>query len=146
MTKHQDTSFYSNPANVLEWVNSQSGPFTNVELYDAFPTVEPNNLRIILYRLYHKGLIDKLATGLYGPKGIGQLKHSPKKYPVLRLKPGTQIHLVHEAIRALKGPVTVFQLSRATGLSRNSIYTHLNRLKSANLVSNPSRGVWVFNS
>lgn len=146
MTKITETADGSTPQSVLEWVDSQSGPFTNVQLYDAFPQVEPNNLRIILYRLFHKGLIDKLATGLYGPRGVGQLKHSPKKYPVLRLKPGTQIHRVHEAIRAFERPVTRSQLSRATGLSEDSISTHLARLRAANLVSNPSWGVWVFNS
>ena len=146
MTSYSNTALVSTPQSVLEWVDSQSGPFTNVQLYDAFPQVEPNNLRIILYRLYHKGLIDKLATGLYGPRGVGQLKHSPKKYPVLKLKPGTQIHLVHETIRKFGRPVSLSQLSRATGLSRNSISTHLARLKSANLVSSTDWGVWVYNS
>ena len=146
MTKNLNASFYSNPENVLEWVNSQSGPFTNAQLYDAFPDLEPNNLRIILFRLFHKGLIDKLASGLYGPRGVGRLKHSPKKFPVLRPKPGTKIHLVLETLREFEGPVTLFQLSRATGLPRDSVSTHLSRLKEGNRVSNPSRGVWVFNS
>lgn len=146
MTKTSNTAVASNTMDVLEWVDSQPGPFPNSKIYEAFPWLEPNNLRVILHRYHRKGLIDKPGYGLWAPKGYAQFKRPAEPHPVLKLTPGTQIHRVHEALREFGGPASLSQLSRATGLSRDSISTHLVRLRWGNRVSNPSRGVWVFNT
>ena len=99
MTKSSETAFGPNTQEVLEWVDSQTSPFINAQLHEAFPWLEPNYLNLIIFRLYRKGLIDRLARGLWGPKGVAQLKRPTQTHPVLTLTPGTQIHLVHEALR-----------------------------------------------
>ena len=146
MTKNLNTSHGINTLDVLEWADGQTSTFTNAQVYDAFPELEPNNLKVILHRYHRKGLIDKLARGLWAPKGFAQRKRPAEPHPVMPLTPGTQIHLVHEAIRGFGGPVTLSQLVRATGLAADSVSTHLARLKWGKRVSNPSRGVWVHNS
>lgn len=146
MTKSSETAFGPNTQEVLEWVNSQTIPFTNAKLHEAFPWLEPNNLNIIIFRLYRRGLIDRLARGLWGPKGVAQLKRPTQAHPVLTLTPGTQIHLVHEALREFEGPASVAQLSEATGMARDSISPLLSRLKAGNLATRIARGMWVFNS
>lgn len=69
MSKNSKPVLGLNSLNVLEWANSQSSPFTNAQLYEAFPSLKPNNLNVILYRLIRKGLIDRHARGLWAPKG-----------------------------------------------------------------------------
>lgn len=132
-----------NSLSVLEWANSQSRPFTNDQLYEAFPSLEPNNLRVILYRLIRKGLIDRHARGLWAPKGTEPLK--PEEYPAWPV-PGTQTHLVLEALREFGGPTSISELSEATGLPKVSVSAQLSRLKTARLVSSTALGVWVYNT
>lgn len=143
MTKNPKPVLGLNSLDVLEWANSQSRPFTNAQLYEAFPSLEPNHLRVILYRLINRGLIDRHARGLWAPKGTAPLE--PEEYPAWPV-PGTQVHLVHEALREFEGPASVSELSEATGLPKVSVSAHLTRLKTARLVTSTALGVWVFNT